>query len=62
MKTYSVVGNSVARRDLPQKLTGQAQYTSDVQLPGMLHGRIVRSPYPHARIVSVDTAQAERLP
>ena len=62
MKTNSVIGNSVARRDLPQKLTGQAQYTSDVQLPCMLHGKIVRSPHPHARIVSVDTAQAERLP
>ena len=62
MKTNSVIGNSVARRDLPQKLTGQAQYTSDVQLPGMLHGKIVRSPHPHARIVTVDTTQAEQLP
>ena len=62
MTTNSVIGNSVARRDLPQKLTGQAQYTSDVRLPGMLHGKIVRSPRPHARIVSIDTAQAEQLP
>ena len=56
------VGRSVPRRDLPEKLTGQARYASDIKLPGMLHGRILRSPHPHARILSVDTSKAERLP
>ena len=55
------VGHSVPRRDLPPKLTGAALYAADVQLPGMLVGEIVRSPYPHARIVSVDATEAEAL-
>ena len=50
------------RRDLPEKLTGDAKYTSDIKLPGMLHGKILRSPYPHARIVSVDATKAAQLP
>ena len=60
--TTSNIGNSVPRRDLPEKLTGDAKYTSDIKLPGMLHGKILRSPYPHARIVSVDATKAARLP
>jgi CO/xanthine dehydrogenase Mo-binding subunit len=43
------------------KSTGRALYTDDIQLPGMLHGKILRSPHPHARIVSIDTAEAEAL-
>lgn len=43
------------------KSTGRAVYTDDVALPGMLHGKILRSPHAHARIVSIDTAQAEAL-
>jgi 4-hydroxybenzoyl-CoA reductase alpha subunit len=43
------------------KSTGRAVYTDDVVLPGMLHGKILRSPHPHARIVSVDTVAAEAL-
>lgn len=43
------------------KSTGRAVYTDDIQLPGMLHGKILRSPHPHARIVSIDTSEAERL-
>ena len=58
----SVIGKPVLRRDLPEKLTGQAKYTSDIKLPGMLYGKILRSPYPHARIVSIDTARTEQLP
>lgn len=61
VKSGSVVGESVARRDLPQKLTGEAKYTSDIRLPGMLHGKIVRSPHPHARIVSIDTTATEGI-
>ena len=58
----SVIGKSVARRDLPEKLTGEARFTSDIVLPGMIHGKILRSPYPHARIVSVDAAKVADLP
>ena len=58
----SAIGKSVPRRDLPEKLTGEARFTSDIVLPGMVHGKILRSPYPHARIVSIDTAKAARLP
>ena len=59
---YSAIGKAIPRRDLPEKLTGQAKYTSDIRLPGMLHGKVLRSPYPHARILTVDTAEATQLP
>ncbi len=60
--TYRELGKSAARKDGPEKVTGGAEYTVDVALPGMLWGRALRSPYPHARIVSIDTSQAEALP
>ena len=60
--TLNVVGTSVVRRDLDVKLTGEARYTADLRLPGMLHGAILRSPHPHANIVSVDASEALRLP
>ena len=55
------IGKSVPRRDLTAKLTGEAKYAADVKLPGMLIGKILRSPHPHARIVSIDASAAERL-
>ncbi len=58
----SNIGVSVPRRDLLEKLTGQAKYTADIRLPGMLHGKILRSPHPHARILAVDASAAARLP
>ena len=60
--TLNVAGTSVVRRDLEAKLTGEARYTADLKLPGMLHGAILRSPYPHADILSVDASEALRLP
>ena len=60
--TRSVASKSVARRDLREKLTGQARYSADLKLPDMLHGAVLRSPHPHADILSVDTSQAARLP
>jgi xanthine dehydrogenase YagR molybdenum-binding subunit len=57
----AVVGTSVPRLDGVAKVTGTARYTYDVNLPGMLHGRILRCPHPHARILSIDTAKAARL-
>lgn len=53
-----VVGTSVRRRDLVEKVLGVAQYTVDVTMPGMLHARVVRSDRAHARILSIDTAAA----
>ncbi len=59
---HASIGTHVKRLDGPDKVTGRAKYTFDVSRPGMLYGRIVRSPYPHARIVSVDTSAAEKAP
>ena len=56
------VGRSVPRRELADKLTGAATYAADLTLPGMLHGVIVRSPYPHAAVLSVDAGPALALP
>lgn len=58
----AVIGKSVLRYDLRDKLTGEAKYTADISLPGMLCGRILRSPHPHARIVGIDATAAESLP
>ena len=56
------VGQSVLRRDLVPKLTGDAKYAADIQLPGMLYGKILRSPHAHARIRAIDTGAAGELP
>ncbi len=58
----SVIGKRTQRLDAHLKVTGAARYTSDVQLPGMLYGKMLRSPYPHARIRSIDTSAAQRYP
>jgi xanthine dehydrogenase YagR molybdenum-binding subunit len=58
----TVLGTSVKRLDGPEKVTGRAKYTFDINRPGMLYGRMVRSPHPHARIVSVDLTAAKRAP
>ncbi|HTE19501.1 MAG TPA: molybdopterin cofactor-binding domain-containing protein, partial [Armatimonadota bacterium] len=59
---YRVIGTRPVRPDGVDKVTGRAVYGADVQLPRMLHGKVLRSPYPHARIVSIDTSQAEAVP
>ena len=58
----SVIGQSVTRGEGPDKVSGKALYAADVSLPGMLWGKVLRSPYPYARIVSIDTTQAITLP
>jgi CO/xanthine dehydrogenase Mo-binding subunit len=58
----SSIGHAVAKPDAWLKATGSATYAGDVRLPGMLEARVLRSPYPHARIVSIDTSEAEALP
>ena len=60
--SFSVVGQPIVRGEGPEKVSGQSLYTSDVILPGMLWGKILRSPLPHARIVSIDTTRAAQLP
>ena len=60
--THSVLGTKVARLDGPEKVTGRAKYTFDINRPGMLYGRIVRSPHPHARIISIDLSAAQKAP
>ncbi len=61
MSKYSVIGQRVHRVDGTEKVTGNAKYTFDMVLPNMLYGKILRSPHPHARIINIDTSQAEKL-
>jgi 4-hydroxybenzoyl-CoA reductase alpha subunit len=61
-KNYKVIGTNVHRVDGPDKVTGAARYTFDLTLPNMLYGKILRSPHPHAKILSIDTSKAEALP
>ncbi len=58
----STVGKRIPKKDAPLKVTGSAEYIQDVTVPNMLHGKILYSKYPHARIVKIDTTKAERLP
>jgi len=58
---YEYVGKSVLRLDAQEKVTGEAIFTTDIQLPGMLFGKIKRSPYPFARILSIDIDKAQKL-
>jgi xanthine dehydrogenase YagR molybdenum-binding subunit len=57
-----IVGREVARIDGPQRARGEARYTADLQLPGMLHTAVLRSPHAHARVQSIDLAPALALP
>jgi xanthine dehydrogenase YagR molybdenum-binding subunit len=58
----SLLGTPVKRLDGPDKVTGRARYTYDINRPGMIYGKIVRSPYPHARITSIDLSAAQKAP
>ena len=59
---HSVVGTSTRRQDAADKLTGRTRFAGDLPFPGLLHARLVMSPYAHARIVSIDTSTALKLP
>jgi 4-hydroxybenzoyl-CoA reductase alpha subunit len=61
MNKYSVIGQRVQRVDGTERVTGAAKYTSDMVLPSMLYGKILRSPHPHAKILNIDTTGAEKL-
>jgi xanthine dehydrogenase YagR molybdenum-binding subunit len=58
----AILDTAVKRLDGPDKVMGRAKYTYDINRPGMIYGKIVRSPHPHARIVSVDLAPAQKAP
>lgn len=58
----TALGHRLPRRDAREKVTGRAQYVADLHRPGMLHGAILASPYPHARILGYDLAQALAMP
>lgn len=62
MKHYRILGKRVEPVDGPVKVTGGARYTADIVLPGMLYGKILRSPFAHARILNIDTTRAKGLP
>jgi CO/xanthine dehydrogenase Mo-binding subunit len=61
MSQFEVVGKSVPTKDAWEKANGRARYAVDITRPGMLMGKILRSPYPHARIVHIDVSRAEKL-
>ncbi|MEC9307885.1 MAG: xanthine dehydrogenase family protein molybdopterin-binding subunit [Chloroflexota bacterium] len=61
-KEYNVVGTRPIRPDGADKVTGKARYAADTNLPGMLFGRVLRSPHAHARIKNIDTTKAQALP
>ncbi len=56
------IGKNIKRREDPALLMGKATFTDDINVPGMLHAAVLRSPYPHARIVRIDTSAAKKLP
>ena len=58
----TLIGKRISRVDGPEKVSGRAKYTYDVHRPGMLYGKVVRSPHAHAKVVSVDTSAAEKMP
>ena len=58
---FSIIGKPTAMIDAAEKTTGSGKYTDDLSVPGMLVGKILHSPYPHARIKRIDTSRAEQL-
>jgi carbon-monoxide dehydrogenase large subunit len=62
MAVSTIFGASIRRREDPRLITGQATYTDDLRLPGMVYASIVRSPHAHARIAEIDTDAARRQP
>jgi carbon-monoxide dehydrogenase large subunit len=60
--THRIVGQPIGRLDGADKVTGAARYSADVTLPGLIWGKALRSPLPHARILRIDTSRARALP
>lgn len=62
MSRETLIGKDIPRIDSSDKALGRAKYATDIVLSGMLYARVARSPYPHAKILSIDTSEAEKLP
>jgi CO/xanthine dehydrogenase Mo-binding subunit len=60
-KEYRFIGKATPRKDATDIVTGKAEFISDIKLANMLYGRVLRSPYPHANIVHIDTSKSEDL-
>ncbi|MFC2069146.1 xanthine dehydrogenase family protein molybdopterin-binding subunit, partial [Chloroflexota bacterium] len=60
-REFSAIGKRLPRSDTLDKATGAAKYTVDIKLPGMMIGKVLRSPYPHANILKIDKSKAEKL-
>ena len=61
MAGFNIIGKGVPLIDAREKVTGKLEYGTDMVLPGMLHGKVLRSPLPHARVLSIDVSKALRL-
>ena len=59
---FRVIGRRTPKVDAIDKVTGRAQFGADISLPRLLAGKVLRSPYAHARIIRIDTTQAAALP
>lgn len=62
VQPLATIGHVTPRVDAIARVNGQAKYTNDLKLPGMLYARVLRSPHPHARLLRIDTSEASRLP
>ena len=62
VEPLKTVGRATRRIDAVERVTGKANYTRDIRLPGMSYARVLRSPHPHARVRRIDTAKAAGLP
>ena len=61
-RKYKIIGTSPVKHDGYDKVTGRAKFAADVFLPGMLVGKVLRSPHPHALLKRIDTTKASKLP
>lgn len=57
-----IIGKPILRKDAPGKVAGEARYVDDLALPGMIYGKVLRSPHPHARVRSIDASRALKHP
>ncbi len=62
MSDHTIIGKRMPRVDSKAKVMGKAKFTADLKFPGMLVGKIKRSPYAHARIININTSKAKKLP
>ncbi|MFN3763313.1 MAG: hypothetical protein ACK4WK_08965 [Anaerolineae bacterium] len=62
MATFKVIGRPIRRFDALSKAVGATLFADDFKMPGMLQGKVLRSPYPSARIVRIDPSRARALP